>query len=43
MLKAKGKKVNPKEIAEKIVQNLPDNELVQKTEIAGPGRRKCYP
>ncbi|XP_069001381.1 arginine--tRNA ligase, cytoplasmic-like, partial [Embiotoca jacksoni] len=37
MLKAKGVKVNPKEIAEKIIQNLPDNELVQKTEIAGPG------
>uniref|UniRef100_A0A4W6G6J7 Arginine--tRNA ligase, cytoplasmic n=1 Tax=Lates calcarifer TaxID=8187 RepID=A0A4W6G6J7_LATCA len=37
MLKAKGIKVNPREIAEKIVQNLPDNELTQKTEIAGPG------
>uniref|UniRef100_A0A3Q1C572 Arginine--tRNA ligase, cytoplasmic n=1 Tax=Amphiprion ocellaris TaxID=80972 RepID=A0A3Q1C572_AMPOC len=37
MLKAKGMKVNPREIAEKIVQNLPDNELIQKTEIAGPG------
>lgn len=37
MLKAKGMKINPREIAEKIIQNLPDNELVQKTEIAGPG------
>ncbi|KAG7517067.1 arginine-tRNA ligase, cytoplasmic [Solea senegalensis] len=37
MLKAKGIKVNPREIAEKIVLNLPDNELIQKTEIAGPG------
>ncbi|CAN9501036.1 unnamed protein product [Ophioblennius macclurei] len=37
MLKMKGVKVNPREIAEKIVQNLPDNELIQKTEIAGPG------
>ncbi|KAG7217170.1 hypothetical protein INR49_027711 [Caranx melampygus] len=37
MMKAKGIKVNPREIAEKIVQNLPDNELIQKTEIAGPG------
>ncbi|XP_072230632.1 arginine--tRNA ligase, cytoplasmic isoform X2 [Leuresthes tenuis] len=37
MLKAKGMKVNPREIAEKIIQNLPDNELVLKTEIAGPG------
>ncbi|XP_061595256.1 arginine--tRNA ligase, cytoplasmic [Cololabis saira] len=37
MLKAKGVKVNPREIAEKIMQNLPDNELIEKTEIAGPG------
>uniref|UniRef100_A0A1A8L110 Arginine--tRNA ligase, cytoplasmic n=2 Tax=Nothobranchius pienaari TaxID=704102 RepID=A0A1A8L110_9TELE len=37
MLKAKGAKVSPREIAEKIVQNLPDNEFIQKTEIAGPG------
>lgn len=37
MLKAKGMKVNPREIAEKIIRNLPDNELIQKTEIAGPG------
>ncbi|XP_017288225.1 arginine--tRNA ligase, cytoplasmic [Kryptolebias marmoratus] len=37
MLKATGTKVNPREIAEKIVRNLPENELVQKTEIAGPG------
>lgn len=38
MLKAKGMKVNPREIAEKIIGNLPDNELIQKTEIAGPGQ-----
>lgn len=38
MLKAKGMKVNPREIAEKIIRNLPDNELIQKTEIAGPGQ-----
>uniref|UniRef100_A0A8D3CM76 Arginine--tRNA ligase, cytoplasmic n=1 Tax=Scophthalmus maximus TaxID=52904 RepID=A0A8D3CM76_SCOMX len=37
MLKVKGVKVSPREIAEKIIQNLPDNDLVQKTEIAGPG------
>ncbi|TDH05253.1 hypothetical protein EPR50_G00141690, partial [Perca flavescens] len=37
MLKARGMKINPREIAEKIIQNLPDNELIQKTEIAGPG------
>lgn len=38
MLKAKGVKVNPREIAEKITRNLPDNELIHKTEIAGPGK-----
>lgn len=37
MLKAKGMKVNPREIAERIIRNLPDNELIQKTEVAGPG------
>ncbi|KAM9788922.1 arginine--tRNA ligase, cytoplasmic [Neosynchiropus ocellatus] len=37
MLKAKGMKVNPREIADKIVKNLPENEVIQKTEIAGPG------
>uniref|UniRef100_A0A8C2ZGM7 Arginine--tRNA ligase, cytoplasmic n=1 Tax=Cyclopterus lumpus TaxID=8103 RepID=A0A8C2ZGM7_CYCLU len=37
MLKAQGVKINPREIAEKIIQNLADNDLVQKTEIAGPG------
>uniref|UniRef100_A0A8C2ZHN3 Arginine--tRNA ligase, cytoplasmic n=1 Tax=Cyclopterus lumpus TaxID=8103 RepID=A0A8C2ZHN3_CYCLU len=36
MLKAQGVKINPREIAEKIIQNLADNDLVQKTEIAGP-------
>lgn len=37
MMKAKGQKVSPRDIAEKIVQNIPHNELVEKTEIAGPG------
>ncbi len=37
MMKAKGQKVSPKEIAEKIVQNIPNNELIERTEIAGPG------
>lgn len=40
MLKAKGMKINPREIAEKIIQNLPDNELIEKTEIAGPGAKR---
>ncbi|KAG5843255.1 hypothetical protein ANANG_G00148830 [Anguilla anguilla] len=37
IMKANGLKVSPREIAEKIVQNIPDNDLIQKTEIAGPG------
>ncbi|XP_034033749.1 arginine--tRNA ligase, cytoplasmic [Thalassophryne amazonica] len=37
MLKAKGAKVNPREIADKIIQNIPDNEMIEKTEVAGPG------
>lgn len=37
MMKSKGQKVNPREIAEKIVQNIPDNELIEKMDIAGPG------
>ncbi|KAL4660034.1 arginine-tRNA ligase, cytoplasmic, partial [Arapaima gigas] len=37
MMKANGVKVSPREIAEKIVQNIPDNDLIEKTEIAGPG------
>ncbi|XP_060746955.1 arginine--tRNA ligase, cytoplasmic [Tachysurus vachellii] len=37
MMKGKGLKVNPREIAEKISQNIPENELIERTEIAGPG------
>ncbi|KAM9450505.1 arginine--tRNA ligase, cytoplasmic [Clarias gariepinus] len=37
MMKGRGLKVSPREIAEKITQNIPDNELIEKTEIAGPG------
>ncbi|KAJ8266849.1 hypothetical protein GJAV_G00135380 [Gymnothorax javanicus] len=36
-MKAKGLKVNPRDIAQKISQNIPDNDLIEKTEIAGPG------
>lgn len=39
LLKAKGLKINPREIAEKIIQSLPENDLIQKTEIAGPGMK----
>ncbi|XP_068133516.1 arginine--tRNA ligase, cytoplasmic [Hyperolius riggenbachi] len=37
MLKAKEQKVSPREIADKIVKNLPSNKLIEKTDIAGPG------
>ncbi|CAL8268578.1 unnamed protein product [Merluccius merluccius] len=36
-LKASGLKVSPREIAQQILENLPENELIEKTEIAGPG------
>ncbi|XP_066572549.1 arginine--tRNA ligase, cytoplasmic isoform X1 [Amia ocellicauda] len=37
MMKAKGQKVNPREIAETVMKNIPDNDIIQKLEIAGPG------
>ncbi|XP_032108593.1 arginine--tRNA ligase, cytoplasmic [Sapajus apella] len=37
MLKTKEQKVNTREIAENITKHLPDNEYIEKVEIAGPG------
>ncbi|MBN3320632.1 SYRC protein, partial [Atractosteus spatula] len=37
MMKAKGQKVSPREIAEQIMRNIPENDMTQKLEIAGPG------
>ncbi|KAM4748563.1 arginine--tRNA ligase, cytoplasmic [Rhinophrynus dorsalis] len=37
LLKAKDQKVSPREIADKIVKNIPNNDLIAKMEIAGPG------
>ncbi|XP_025722856.1 arginine--tRNA ligase, cytoplasmic [Callorhinus ursinus] len=37
IFKTKEQKVNPREIAENITKHLPDNECVEKVEIAGPG------
>ncbi|XP_041122662.1 arginine--tRNA ligase, cytoplasmic [Polyodon spathula] len=37
MMKSKGQKVSPREIAENIVKNIPDNEIIEKVDIAGPG------
>ncbi|XP_059273305.1 arginine--tRNA ligase, cytoplasmic [Mustela nigripes] len=37
ILKTKEQKVNPREIAENITKHLPDNECIEKVEIAGPG------
>ena len=35
--KKTGSKVNPREVAGKIMENLPQNKLIKSTEIAGPG------
>jgi len=37
LLKAKGQKTNPKDVATRIVAEVPDNELIEKLEVAGPG------
>lgn len=38
LLKTREQKVTPREIAEKIVKNIPANECIEKVEIAGPGK-----
>lgn len=38
LLKTREQKVIPREIAEKIVKNIPANECIDKVEIAGPGK-----
>ncbi|XP_023931228.1 arginine--tRNA ligase, cytoplasmic isoform X2 [Lingula anatina] len=37
ILKSQGQKASPRDIAQAIVGKLPENELIDKTEIAGPG------
>ena len=37
LLKAKGQKVAPRDVATKVVENVPNNDLIEKLEIAGPG------
>ncbi|XP_074650905.1 arginine--tRNA ligase, cytoplasmic-like isoform X2 [Tubulanus polymorphus] len=37
MLKTEGKKSNPRDVAKLIIENLPENEVFEKVEIAGPG------
>ncbi|KAL3266973.1 hypothetical protein HHI36_011122 [Cryptolaemus montrouzieri] len=37
MLKQSGRKVSPRDVADKIVQNLSPQELIEKLEVAGPG------
>lgn len=37
ILKATNQKVNPRETADKIIKYLPANDLIEKTDIAGPG------
>lgn len=38
LLKTREQKVSPREIAERIVKNIPANECIEKVEIAGPGK-----
>nr|XP_039257488.1 arginine--tRNA ligase, cytoplasmic-like [Styela clava] len=37
LLKAEGQKVSPRDIAAKIIENLPENHLIKSVDIAGPG------
>ncbi|XP_078407179.1 arginine--tRNA ligase, cytoplasmic [Cetorhinus maximus] len=37
LLKAKGEKINPTEIAKQIINNIPKNDIIENVEIAGPG------
>ena len=39
---AKAIKKNPREIAQAIIDNLPDNKIISKVEIAGPGFINVY-
>ena len=37
LLKSKGQKVAPRDVANKIVENVSSNDLIEKMEVAGPG------
>ncbi|RNA01887.1 arginine--tRNA cytoplasmic [Brachionus plicatilis] len=41
-LKTKGQKVNPNQVAQKIVANIEKNDLIEKTEVSGPGFINIY-
>lgn len=41
-LKAKGQKVNPKEVGQKIVDSMEKNDLIEKLEVSGPGFVNVY-
>ena len=42
LLKAKGEKAIPRDVATKVVKNVPDNDLIEKLEVAGPGFVNIY-
>ena len=42
MLKAKGEKAIPRDVANNIVKNITENEIVEKLEVAGPGFVNIY-
>jgi len=42
LLKAKGEKVAPRDVANKIVEQIPSSDLIEKLEVAGPGFVNIY-
>ena len=42
LLKAKGEKVAPRDVANKIVEQIPSSDLMEKLEVAGPGFVNIY-
>lgn len=42
MVMAKVAKTNPRQLAENIINNLPESDIIEKTEVAGPGFINFY-
>lgn len=42
LLKAKGEKAIPRDVANNVVKNVPANDLIEKLEVAGPGFVNIY-
>lgn len=37
VLKGQGVKMSPRDVANKVLENVPDNEMIEKMDVAGPG------